>query len=172
MRKTGHKRIRHEGTSHRLSGRQGRVARRVVTGTSIEVGVTTCMRVSWEDNAVYKGRRGGSRLLIVMQSGEGGAKPHQARRTQRGSAPATVDYNQKRRPTTDGKPDAKGGRRKTKLITTYIVRRKLEPLRPSSMQSNSSAFFAEQGQSGPPVRGNPEQHFLPSHTAAHFCSDN
>ena len=28
-----------------------------------------------EDNAVCRGRRGGSRLLIIVQSGEGGAKP-------------------------------------------------------------------------------------------------
>jgi hypothetical protein len=87
MRETGRERVRREGTSHRLSGRRGRAARRVVAGASIEVGVTKCVRVWWEDNAVCRGRRGGSRLLIVVQSGEGGAKPHRARQTQRGSAP-------------------------------------------------------------------------------------
>jgi hypothetical protein len=75
------------GTSHRLSGGRGRAARRVVAGASIEVGVTKCVRVWWEDNAVCRGRRGDSRLLIVVQSGEGGAKPHRAGQTQRGSAP-------------------------------------------------------------------------------------
>ena len=71
------------GTSHRLSGERGRAAKRVVAGASIKHGVTKCVRVCWG----RQGRRGGKRVLIVVQSGEGGAKPHRARQTQRGSAP-------------------------------------------------------------------------------------
>jgi hypothetical protein len=47
MRETGRERVRHEGTSHRLSGGRGRAARRVVAGASIEAGVTKCVRLSW-----------------------------------------------------------------------------------------------------------------------------
>jgi hypothetical protein len=44
-----------------------------VAGASIEAGVTKCVRVCWG------GRRGGSGFFIVVQSGEGGVKPHRAR---------------------------------------------------------------------------------------------
>ena len=47
MRETGRERVRHEGTSHRLSGGRGRAARRVVAGASIEADVTKCVRVCW-----------------------------------------------------------------------------------------------------------------------------
>jgi hypothetical protein len=47
MRETGREGVRHEGTSHRLSGGRGRAARRVVAGASIEAGVTKYVRVSW-----------------------------------------------------------------------------------------------------------------------------
>jgi hypothetical protein len=76
------------GTSHRLSGGRGRAARRVVAGASIEAGVTKCVRVCWGKTTRCAEDEGeGSGFFIVVQSGEGGAKPHRARQTQRGSAP-------------------------------------------------------------------------------------
>jgi hypothetical protein len=75
------------GTSHRLSGGRGRAARRVVAGASIEAGVTKYVRLYWGRQRGVQRTKGRQRVLIVVQSGEGGAKPHRARQTQRGSAP-------------------------------------------------------------------------------------
>jgi hypothetical protein len=58
-----------------------------VAGASIEAGVTKCVRVCWGRQRGVQRTKGGSRLLIVVQSGEGGAKQHRPRQTQRGSAP-------------------------------------------------------------------------------------
>ena len=75
------------GTSHRLSGGRGRAARRVVAGASMEAGVTKYVRLYWGRQRGVQRTKGRQRVLIVVQSGEGGAKPHRARQTQRGSAP-------------------------------------------------------------------------------------
>ena len=76
------------GTLHRLSGGRGCAARRVVAGASIEAGVIKCVRVCWGKTTRCAEDEGeGSGFFIVVQSGEGGAKPHRARQTRRGSAP-------------------------------------------------------------------------------------
>jgi len=86
MKDTGRERVRHEGRHTALAG-EGCAARRVVAGALSEADVTKCVRVCWGRQRGVQRTKGRQRVLIVLQSGEGGAKPHRARQTQRGSAP-------------------------------------------------------------------------------------
>ena len=49
-----------------------------MAGASIEAGVTKCVRLCWGRQRGVRGRRGGSGFFIVVQSGEGRAKPKEA----------------------------------------------------------------------------------------------
>jgi hypothetical protein len=83
--------MRHERHS-RLSGRRGRAARRAVGAWAwacCEADVTKCVRGCGRGGRSVQRTEGGA-ILIDVQSGGWGAKPHRARQTRIGSAPATI----------------------------------------------------------------------------------
>jgi hypothetical protein len=85
MKEMGRERVRYEEHHTTFAGGRGRAGRRVAAGASIETDVTKCVRACWGRQHGVQRTKGWQRVLIVVQSGEGGAQPNEA-------AHGDVDY--------------------------------------------------------------------------------